>query len=123
MIDDVSFTGITNAPFININVEAGSCNLAGVEDAVPAVLAFSINGENPGRGRPSFRFDLPTPSRVNIAVFDVAGRRLATIADGAYAAGVHNARWEDSDAPKAGLYFVRMTADGRTINRRVVVVR
>ena len=122
-IDDVSFTGITNAPFIAVNAEAGSCNLAGVDDAAPAVLAFAIDGENPGRGRPSFRFELPTSSRVSIAVYDVAGRHMATIADGAYAAGVYHAKWGNSEAPRAGLYFARMTADGKTINRRIIVVR
>jgi hypothetical protein len=122
MIDDVSFTGITNAPFITVNAEAGSCNLAGVEDGVPTALAFAINGENPGRGRPSFRFELPVSTHVSIAIYDVAGRRMATIADGGYAAGIHTAGWNGSEATRAGVYFARMIADGKTLDRRVVVI-
>ena len=60
-------------------------------------------------------------------MFDLQGRRVATLASGRFEAGEQAAAWDGrlrSGAPAAGgLYFVRLlTADG-TASRRVVLVR
>jgi hypothetical protein len=87
----------------------------------PAALAFTLEGANPGAGAPGFRFELPNASSVTISLYDVSGRRVATLANGAFPAGIHHVRWSRTDA-RAGIYFARMVADGRTINRRVVML-
>jgi hypothetical protein len=121
-IDNVNFSGVTNTPFTAVVVENQSCNLVAVDDPPPpAALEFALEGANPGPGAPGFRFELPNASSVTISLYDVSGRRVATLANGPFSAGIHHLRWSRTDA-RAGVYFARMVADGRTINRRVVIL-
>ncbi|MFN8588353.1 MAG: FlgD immunoglobulin-like domain containing protein [Candidatus Eisenbacteria bacterium] len=102
-------------------------DLTGVESA-PPVLALAPARPNPSHGATTFEFALPRADRVTLMVFDAAGRRVCTLADGARAAGLHAVRWNaDDDAGRAlapGAYVVRLaTASGLRATRRVVLLR
>jgi hypothetical protein len=107
--------------------EAGVCGPLAVGDGErPTDLAFTMAGANPVGGSARFRFALPAASRVEVAVYDVAGRRVARLADSAYEAGVHTVAWNpaaDGARPAAGLYFARLTAGGRSLDQRVILMR
>lgn len=119
-VDSIQVNNITNQPFLELIADPNVCSLAGADPAVPRELDFSIAGPNPVVGRADFRFALPAQTRVSIAVYDVSGRRVATVADGTYDAGIHTASW--SGASKAGVYFARMSAGGREFTRRIVML-
>jgi flagellar hook assembly protein FlgD len=61
------------------------------------------------------------------SVFDVAGRRLATVSDDVLPAGRHRIEWDARDARgtpvPSGVYFLRVEAGDRTFARKVSVVR
>jgi hypothetical protein len=76
---------------------------------------------NPARGPVNVLFELPAQTEVVLAVYDTAGRRVATLADGALPAGRHNATWNAQAAP--GLYLLRLETAADTLTRRVVVQR
>jgi len=64
-------------------------------------------------GRVSFR--LPAGGDIDLAVFDVGGRRLATIASGPHAAGDHAIDWNWSRLARTaaqGTYWLRLRASG-----------
>ena len=67
-------------------------------------------------------FSLPGDTRVELIVFDVAGRRMATVENGQLTAGTYQRTWDMSDARK-GLYFVRLRAGAETLTRTVVKIR
>lgn len=97
---------------------------AGVEPGSPVALALALVGRHPVRGSAEFRFALPTPAHVTLTLHDVAGRRIATLADGDYAAGWQTARWvraSRNDAPP-GIYFARLSVGATCVARRVVVL-
>jgi hypothetical protein len=71
--------------------------------------------------RATVEFSLPQDAQVELAVFDVAGRRLATVESGSLVAGVHQRTWDMSGATK-GLYFVRLRAGAVTLTRTVVKI-
>jgi hypothetical protein len=64
-------------------------------------------------------FALPVDSHVDISVFDVTGRRLATIEDAQLTSGVYQRVWNMVGVAK-GLYFVRMHVGAETLTQRVV---
>jgi len=71
-------------------------------------------------------FSLPREAAVRMEVFDLSGRRIATLADAKYGAGRHEARWDvtASQVPVAsGVYLVRLTAGAFIAARRIVVSR
>ena len=71
----------------------------------------------PRQGGAIVRFALKSPGHVRLEVFDVAGRKVATLVDEFKAAGEHEVAWDGvSNYGKAvsGFYFARMnTAEGR----------
>jgi hypothetical protein len=76
----------------------------------------------------TIRFDLARPSPIRIAVFDVAGRRVATIAQQSYPSGRYEFYWDgrgdDGRALRSGVYFVKMSgARVPTKLSRVTIIR
>lgn len=77
---------------------------------------------NPATGVATVAFSLPAPSDVRLEAFDVLGRRVATVAEGVHTAGPHRASFDTSGLP-AGVYVVRLAAEGRVATARVTVAR
>lgn len=57
-----------------------------------------------------FSFSLPSGGHARLTVVDLAGRVVATLADGPFTAGEHQARWTAAAPP--GVYFARLDAPG-----------
>ena len=87
-------------------------------------LSLAIVGSNPMHDRGRFRFVLPRASHVELAIYDISGRKVATVASGDYSAGVHAADWFGATGarPATGVYFARMVVGDRAIVRRVILV-
>jgi len=67
------------------------------------------------RGLPSLiRFGLPRDATVDLSVYDLHGRKLATLAHGSQSAGAHTVRWdgcgEDGHEALGGMLIFRLTA-------------
>jgi hypothetical protein len=90
-------------------------------EPMPA-LRFTIVGSHPIRDEARFRVELPEAGRVRIEFFDVAGRRVAGGIDVALPAGVTDVPWKPHGLP-SGTYLARMTTQGSTISRRLVLIR
>jgi hypothetical protein len=72
---------------------------------------------NPMRGTGgTIRFDLATSAHARLEVFDLSGRRVATLADDDFTPGSYSRSWntrhDDGSAAGAGLYFVRLSGRG-----------
>jgi hypothetical protein len=82
---------------------------------------------NPFNPKVTLPFTLAMPGRVRLEVIDLAGRRIATLADGHFEAGEQSLTWNGRDAtgkPQAsGVYFVRFAATGYTETKRLVLLR
>jgi hypothetical protein len=98
-----------------------------VEGALPSQLAFAAPAPNPARGMTTLRFALPRDASVRLALYDVSGRRVRMLVQGAQPAGEHTTPWDlRDDAGRtvgAGLYFARFEAEGRTFTQRVMTLR
>lgn len=87
----------------------------------PATLALAGPFPNPARAGSRLSFTLPQAGRATLELFDVDGRKRATLAEGEFAAGQHERVLPGSKlAP--GLYWARLQAEGRTLSRRVTVI-
>lgn len=76
---------------------------------------------NPVRCAATITFKVEAPCRVNLAIYDISGRRVATLAEGPYAAGEHSASWQ-ADVP-AGVYIYRLRAGDDVAVKKLVVAR
>ena len=66
---------------------------------------------------------LPRTTRVTLAVYDLLGREVAVLMNGApKQAGPHTVRWDATGRP-AGLYLYKLIADGAVKAGRMVLVK
>ena len=77
---------------------------------------------NPAVELVNIELSLANDSTASVVIYDIAGRRVATLVDGQLSAGRHNLTW-DSSLAASGVYLVQMQAEGETLNRRVVISR
>ena len=98
----------------------GPCN--GGTQLSQEVAAIGLTVGQVTANQAVLEFSLPQATPVELSVFDVAGRRLATVANEAMEAGVHQRAWDMGSTSK-GLYFVRLRAGGVTLTRTVVKAR
>lgn len=82
---------------------------------------------NPFREATAFRFALPEPERVALAVFDASGQRVWEASERELGAGEHALIWTGRDlhgsAVPAGTYFVRLRAGDADRTERFVLLR
>jgi carboxypeptidase T len=98
-----------------------------VEDGPPPKhLALSAPSPSPVRGKARFTLALPVSGAVRLELFDLAGRHVATLAEGTLAAGRYVREWDGKDgagrpAP-AGVYLARLAGDAGQETRRFAVI-
>jgi hypothetical protein len=84
-------------------------------------------GPSPGSGPIHIAFSLAHAAAIEIDVFDLLGRKVATPAQGAWPAGAQavdwNGRIEGGEAAPAGLYVVRYQYPGGTDRRTIIRYR
>jgi PKD repeat protein len=101
-------------------------NTTGVVSGLPRVLALSQGLPNPSRGEVRFALDLPQPASVGFEVLDIQGRAVMNDVRRSMTAGRWNLRWDGrisgSPAPP-GLYVARVRVGGKTMTRRLVLIR
>jgi hypothetical protein len=73
----------------------------------PAMLTLSPATPNPARTSMLLRYSLGRKACIRLAIFDIAGREVALLADGPRAAGDHAVRWDASQVPN-GAYLCRL---------------
>jgi len=88
--------------------------------ATRGAFAFKGAHPNPRRGATTFIFTLPVTAHVELEVYDLSGRTVATPAAGEFAAGEHTV---DFDTPlPPGLYLYRFAAAGETAAGKLAIV-
>jgi len=104
--------------------------VVGVQDRAGRAVDLSPPRPNPFRPearRVTLRYSLPGAALVTAVVFDLNGRRVATLRHGRVAAGEHDLVWDgrtDSGQPVApGVYIVRLATPAATGAQKVVVVK
>jgi len=95
---------------------------------VPAVRTRLLaNVPNPFNPSTEVRFELDRPQQVRVAVFDLSGRHIRTLANGNLGAGPHERVWDGLDdngrqAP-SGAYYVRLVTDSRVDHRKMMLLK
>jgi len=91
-------------------------------------LEFELaqNTPNPFKPSTTIRFALPETRTVELRVFDLAGRAVKTLAQGALEPGLHTLQWDGtSDHGKrlaSGVYFYRLVAGNDRAEKKLVLV-
>jgi len=77
---------------------------------------------NPFNSRTVITFELPVRARAEVKVFDLLGRRVATLYADVATAGEHAISW-NAEANASGLYFIRLQSQGITKTQKIVLLK
>jgi hypothetical protein len=118
----------TQWTYFEHNGAASVCHgLVGVDEfARRSAITLAIPSPNPASREVSLRYVLPREARLELSIFDAAGRRVRRLEAGARSPGEHAARWDlidETGRPAgAGLYFARLAVEGQVLTRRFVKI-
>ncbi|NUQ41765.1 MAG: phytase [Calditrichaceae bacterium] len=80
--------------------------------AVPREFSLEQNYPNPFNPGTAIRYTLPNAANIRLAVYDLAGREVAVLAEGFYSAGSYAQDWQALDhrggVLPSGIYFARL---------------
>jgi len=105
-----------------LHVTGGTVDAPAQVAGMPFRLEQSV--PNPFRGSTMIAFALPERTRVELNVYDIAGRLMTTLVDEDLAPGRHEFRWDgrgrDGAAVRPGVYLCRIQAGAFGESRRLV---
>ena len=90
-------------------------------------LVLAQNKPNPFNPSTQITWSQPDAGKAEIAIVDAAGRRVRTLVQGAYPAGVHATLWDGRDdagrTMAAGVYFYKLDAGGAHLTRKMLLLK
>lgn len=114
-----------NAQWLIAEIQRGAALVpdTGLEPLGKTLLSLPF--PNPFASSTSVRFLLPEDQNVRISVVDASGRLVTRVAEDHFAAGEHSVSWDGAGPGGirlgSGVYFLRLTADGLTASRKVLL--
>ncbi|HBC46920.1 MAG TPA: hypothetical protein DEO84_01830 [candidate division Zixibacteria bacterium] len=100
-------------------VGTGAAQAVEDDDAsLPVDFAISQNYPNPFNPSTKIAFAIPQAGPVKLELFDLLGRKIATLLDGSLEAGRHTIEWdgksESGNTVSSGIYFARLKAGDKS---------
>ncbi len=89
---------------------------------LPNNITLFQNYPNPFNPSTVISFQLPVSSSVKLAVFDMLGRKIATLVDGKSPAGLQEVTF-NAQGLASGMYFYRLEANGFTLTKRLTIIK
>ena len=82
---------------------------------------------NPFNAATTIGFTVPLAGPVELAVYDLAGRRVTTLVSGIYTPGSYRVIWDGTGGSGrgigSGIYIVQLTASGHSYQTRTVLIK
>ena len=105
-------------PTMSAEMVGNSARSAGI----PKTLVLGQNFPNPFNPTTEISFGVPKDEKVTLAVYDLLGRRVATLVNGEIGAGFHTVTW-DASRLASGVYIYRITAGDYIQSRRMLLIK
>ena len=94
---------------------------------VPEESALEQNYPNPFNPTTEIRFTLSDPGQVTLQVYDILGRKVATLVDGQLGAAAHTVTWNGRDdagqSVASGTYLYRLDTSGFSQTRTMTLIK
>jgi hypothetical protein len=131
--NDISYgrfpDGSTNWIYFNSPTPSDSNKIVtGVVDKeeLPASFSLSQNYPNPFNPATKIQYTLPVISKVELRVYDVLGREIATLVNENQRPGKYEVEWKPASGIQniaSGIYFYRLTAGSYTTTKKMILLK
>ncbi|MCC6476557.1 T9SS type A sorting domain-containing protein [bacterium] len=89
---------------------------------VPSEFSLAQNYPNPFNSQTTFSFTLPEAGDVSLKVYDMLGREVATVAEGAMSSGVHTMNWS-ADGLATGVYMYTLKSGEFSQSKKLMYLK
>ncbi|MCC5927231.1 MAG: T9SS type A sorting domain-containing protein [Bacteroidetes bacterium] len=111
----------TEPPLVLVITPGVDTSLENVSN-LPAELALRQNFPNPFNPTTTIRYELPMQAEVRLEVFDITGRLVSVLVNGAVQAGVHEVTF-DGGRLASGVYLYRLNAGGQVLTQKLTLIK
>ncbi|MBW6513480.1 MAG: choice-of-anchor J domain-containing protein [Candidatus Syntrophosphaera sp.] len=105
-------------------VEYGTSN---DDPMVPVYTLDANNYPNPFNPETTIAFSVPSSGPANLKIYNLKGQLVRTLVDDIREAGQYSVVWNGKDDNhsnvSSGLYFYRLTSDGKTVTRKMLLAK
>ncbi len=106
---------------------SGTAVMEDRQSTLPQSFTLDQNFPNPFNSGTVIRFSLPQADKIELSVYNLAGQKIATLAQGLRPAGSYAINWDGRDkqgrALASGLYFYRLQSAAQIKTRKLLLVR
>ncbi|MEA2076573.1 MAG: N-acetylmuramoyl-L-alanine amidase [Candidatus Marinimicrobia bacterium] len=96
--------------------------VAVAETDVPAEFLLNQNYPNPFNPTTAISYQLPADSKVNLSVYNIHGRKVATLINGSQTAGSYKVDFHAGPLP-SGVYIARLKTELGILNTKMLLVK
>jgi hypothetical protein len=93
-----------------------------VVNTIPSQIELKQNYPNPFNPMTNIRYGLPKNSFVKLTVYNALGREIETLVNEKQSAGTYETAFDASRYP-SGVYFYRLTTDGFSETRKMLLIK
>jgi len=111
-----------NTSGLSSEVSVLASGISSGDPITPSAFVLYPNYPNPFNASTTIRYALDRPGRVELAVYDVLGRHVATLTDAVQGAGVHRVTW-GADGVASGVYFIVLSANDRHMTHKALLLK
>lgn len=97
-------------------------SIDGITEETPAGYRLEQNYPNPFNPSTVINFNLSSSSQVLLSVYNIAGQRVAVLAQGAFSSGQHTVEFNAGNL-SSGIYIYRLETDHFTAVRKMTLVK
>ncbi|MEW6556285.1 MAG: clostripain-related cysteine peptidase [Elusimicrobiota bacterium] len=122
-----TLTAISKQPTITVGASYASSKSdideeVEAEDGSVKQAALGQNYPNPFNPATTFNYFIPEGGRVTIKLYNVAGQEVDTVVDEDQLSGEHSIKYDSGDKLSRGVYYYRLTLNGKEIGTKRAVV-
>ena len=93
-----------------------------ISSADPQVVSVKQNYPNPFSEQTTIRYSLPAQKHVQLEVYDILGRKVATLVDDVPPKGVYPEKF-NAEGLASGIYIYRITIDGEVTSKKMTLIK
>lgn len=118
---DILYVTVEGGPRPSVKKRIVCVNIA------PKELTLKENYPNPCNPTTTIEFGLPETRYVEIFVYSLTGKKVATMVDGIMQGGYHQVKWDGKDSSgkqlTSGIYFYQINSGGKKLVRKMILAK